>query len=163
MVSKIQTQSLKENLESRKENRRNITDQMLQQNKETRLKNNYFIFLFQRKFNEYFEEDYELRGDRFYNKKFVPSDKKRLYAIRWKLSLRQDNQIFWLKYLDFAIDKWLASKITSVNNLIGFLENPLIMKDFFVQKKIAYRRDKGETGIKSRFNTKSGHRRDWNE
>ena len=126
--------------------RRNITADSKRQNAETRFKARYFIYIFKRKFFEYFEEDYELRKERFVTRGGkslkIESDHKRLSAIRWKLSLRQDAPDFWEKYTVFILELWIEWDNKHINNLIGFMENPENMKEFYLQERIAYRKDK---------------------
>jgi len=113
-------------------------------------------------FKEYFDEEYELRKPYWNNvkKKTIESDHIRLSAIRWKLSNRQDNPLFWEGYIRFIIDMWSESKIRHINNLIGFMENPQNMKEYFLQEKISYRKDKPKmTGHSS----KNKHHQDWEQ
>ena len=162
MVSKIKIGKIKQATTKRKQARRNITDSSKAQSKETNLKTRFFIFLFKKRFKEYFDESYDFREQRYYKETTILSDKRRLSAIRWKLSLRQDNPVFWLKYIDYAINCWESSKIRNVNNLIGFLENKAIMKDFFLETNIAYRKDKPLKNIAG-HTAKHHHESDWKD
>jgi len=160
MVSKIKIKQIEKASNSRKVSKKKVTDASREQSRETHLKTRFFIYLFKKKFKEYFDEDYDLKEQRYYKDKLILSDKRRLSIIRWKLSLRQDNPVFWTKYIEYVIDRWESSDIKSINNLVGFLENKSIMKTFFLEKNIQYRKDKPLNKIAG-HTSKHQHVNDW--
>ena len=160
MVSKIKIEQIEKASNNRKITKKKVTDASKMQSRETHLKTRFFIYLFRKRFKEYFDEEYELKEQRYYKDKVILSDKRRLSIIRWKLSLRQDNPVFWIKYIDYVIDRWESSEIKNMNNLVGFLENKNIMKTFFLESNIQYRKDKSLNKIAG-HTSKNQHISDW--
>lgn len=71
-------------------------------------------------------------------------DVVRLRRIR--KSLRTNNKRVWKRFFEYLIiKKWSKSKLASINNIIGFMENEMLLKDFFINENTC------EKGVGSSF------------